>query len=71
MDHNEAETKRWIYFCATAVLIVASIAGCSAVDTHTKADALVRMVQAGADPMRARCASGDASREICMALAVK
>lgn len=60
----ETETlHRWV-LCAF-VLVVAVIAGCNAVNVHTRAAAAAAMQQSGADPLDIPCAIGDGTERYC------
>ena len=45
-----------VSICLTVILIIGSIAGCTAVDHISDNKALVDMVKVGNDPLAAKCA---------------
>lgn len=66
---TDNETNAVKYLCAAAVLIVATMGGCTVHKNVLKYDAL----KAGVDPMALSCASGisDNEQHICTLIAQK
>ena len=51
--------------CASAVLIVALMASCTATNVYTRAEAARVMQANGADPLDIPCSLGDATERYC------
>lgn len=71
------ETKAWTIFGVAAVIsfsiAVGQIASCKLRETSAQQETVNRAIDAGIDPMVAKCASGYSSTEedVCMVLAAK
>jgi hypothetical protein len=71
------ETKGWTIFGVAAVIslsiAVGQIASCKSQETEAELNTINRAIEAGIDPMAAKCAAGYSQTEedVCMILAAK